>query len=76
MITLIKMKYKEWKIKLALYTVIEKVIEEQKGIAALFSGLYASLKDVPFDQLKHEFLGELAEIIHNQAEAERSAEDS
>lgn len=74
MITLIKMKYKEWKIKLALYTVIEKVIDEQKNITTLLSNLYAALKDVPLDQLKDEFLGKLAEIIHDQAEAARSAE--
>lgn len=72
MITLIKMKYKEWKIKLALYTVIEKVIDEQKNITTLLSNLYAALKDVPLDQLKDEFLGKLAEIIHDQAEAGRN----
>ena len=76
MITLIKMKLKEWKIKLALYTVIEKLITEQKDITALLSDLYAALKDVPFNELKDEFLGKLAEIILNQAEAERNAETS
>lgn len=71
MITLIRMKIKEWKFKLALYTAIEKVIAEQKDIITLLSDLYASLKDVPFNQLKDEFLGKLAEIIHDQAEKER-----
>lgn len=32
MITLIRMKYKEWKLKLALYTVLEAVAAEQKDI--------------------------------------------
>lgn len=73
MITLIRMKYKEWKIKLALYTVIEKLIAEQKDITTLLSDLYAALKDVPFNELKDEFLGKLAGIIHDQAEAERNA---
>lgn len=72
MITLIKMKYKEWKFKLALYTAIETIIAEQKDIITLLSDLYASLKDVPFNQLKDEFLGKLAEIIHDQAEKERN----
>lgn len=72
MITLIRMKFKEWKFKLALYTAIEKVIAEQKDIITLLSDLYASLKDVPFNQLKDEFLGKLAEIIHDQAEKERN----
>lgn len=70
MITLIKMKYKEWRIKLALYTVIETIIAEQEDIITLLSDLYTSLKDVPFNQLKDEFLGKLAETIHDQAEVE------
>ena len=37
MITLIRMKYKEWKLKLALYTVLEAVAAEQKDTAALLS---------------------------------------
>lgn len=75
MITLIKMKYKEWRIKLALYTVIETIIAEQKNIITLLSDLYASLKDVPFNQLKDEFLGKLAETIHDRAESERNKEN-
>ena len=51
MITLIRMKYKEWKLKLALYTVLEAVAAEQKDIAALLSRLYAALKDVPLVEL-------------------------
>lgn len=68
MITLIRMKFKEWKIKLALYTVIENVIAEQKDIATLLSNLYVALKDTPPDQLKDEFIEKLAEIIHNQTD--------
>lgn len=72
MITFIKMKYKEYKLKLALYTVIEKVIAEQKDITTLLSDLYVALKDIPLIELKDEFLGKLAEIIHDQAEKERN----
>lgn len=74
MITLIKMKYKEWKLKLALYTVIEKVIAEQKYITTLLFNLFTVLKDVPLNELKDEFILKLAEIIHDQAEAERNTE--
>lgn len=70
------MKKKEITLKITLYTVIEKVISEQKDIATLLSNLYVSLKDVPFDQLKDEFLGKLAEIIHNQTHTEYNAETS
>ncbi len=76
MITLIRMKLKEWKIKLALYTAIEKVIAEQKDIITLLSNLFTVLKDVPLNELKDEFIGKLAEIIHDQAEAERNGETS
>ena len=68
------MKKKEIALKLTLYTAIEKVIAEQKDIITLLSNLYMSLRDVPFDQLKDEFLGKLAEIIHEQAETERNKE--
>lgn len=76
MVTLIKMKIKEWKIKLALYTVIEKIIAEQKDIITLLSNLFTVLKDVPLNELKDEFIGKLAEIIHDQAEADRNAKIS
>lgn len=72
MITLIRMKYKEWKLKLALYTVLEAVAAEQKDTAALLSRLYVSLKDVPLDKLRGEFLGKLAEVIHERGDGGRN----
>lgn len=70
------MKKKEIILKITLYTAIEKVIAEQKDITTLLSNLFTVLKDVPFNELKDEFLGKLAEIIHDQAEAERNAATS
>nr|DAM62682.1 MAG TPA: hypothetical protein [Caudoviricetes sp.] len=70
------MKKKEISLKITLYSVIEKVIAEQKDITTLLSNLFTVLKDVPLNELKDEFLGKLAEIIHDQAEAERNAEIS
>lgn len=67
------MKKKEIALKLSLYTVIEKTAGERKGMAALLSGLYTALKDVPLDQLKDELLEKLAEIIHAQSEAEHNS---
>lgn len=67
----IVMKKKEIALKLTLYTVIEEVVAEQKGFATLLSDLYTALKDVPFNELKDEFLRKLAEIIHDQADVER-----
>lgn len=70
------MKKKEITLKITLYTVIEKVIAEQKDITTLLSNLYSALKDVPPNELKDEFLGKLAEIIHNQTHTEYNAETS
>jgi hypothetical protein len=70
------MKKKEITLKITLYTAIEKVIAEQKDITTLLSNLFTVLKDVPLNELKDEFLGKLAEIIHDQAEAERNAATS
>lgn len=66
------MKKKEISLKITLYSVIEKVIAEQKDITTLLSNLFTVLKDVPLNELKDEFLDKLAEIIHDQAEAERN----
>lgn len=68
------MKRKEITLKITLYTIIEKVIAEQKDITTLLSDLYMALKDIPLNELKDEFLGKLAEIIHEQAETERNKE--
>lgn len=70
------MKKKEISLKITLYSVIEKVIAEQKDITTLLSNLFTVLKDVPLNELKDEFILKLADIIHDQAEAERNAEIS
>ena len=70
------MKKKEITLKITLYTAIEKVIAEQKDITTLLSNLFTVLKDVPLNELKDEFLGKLAEIIHDQVEADRNAKIS
>lgn len=66
------MKKKEIMLKLALYTAIETVIKEQKNITALLSNLYVAIKDVPLDDLKSEFITELAKITHAQAERQKN----
>lgn len=65
MITFIKMKYKEWKLKLAFYTVIEKVLGEQKDFIKLISDMYTALKDTPTEELQNKLITTLAELIHN-----------
>lgn len=58
MITLIKMKYKEWKLKLAFYSMIETVIKEQRDIINTITNLYESF----------------TELAHNQTVKERETE--
>lgn len=66
MITYFKMKKNEWKVKGQLYGFIAALMDNQKDIAALMQRLYAALKDVPADELRNEFILQLASIIHEE----------
>lgn len=66
MFTYFRMKRKEHRVKLALYTAIEALFTEKEDIIKLSKDLYVSLKDVPVEQLRDEFMGKLAEIIHKE----------
>lgn len=74
MITLIRMKYKEWKLKLAFYSMIESVIKEQKDIIATATNIYESLKDTTGQELQDKFITTIAEFIHDQDVKERGSE--
>lgn len=74
MITLIKMKYKGWKLKLALYSMIETVIKEKKGIISTVTNIYESLKDVTSQELQDKLITAIAELAHDQAVKEREVE--
>lgn len=63
MITYIKMKRKEHKIKLAVYTAVESFINEKEDIAKLVADLYKSMKDTSVDELQSKFINALAEIV-------------
>lgn len=63
MITYIKMKRKEYKIKLAVYTAVESFINEKEDIAKLVADLYKSMKDTSVDELQSKFINALAEIV-------------
>ena len=66
MITYLKMKHSEWKIKKMLYGTIAAVMENKKDILDLLQKMYIALKDVPVDELQKEFVDRLAEIIHSE----------
>ena len=70
MITYFKMKRNEWKVKAMFYGTIAQIMDNQneiKDMIDLAKKLYEELKDVPAEDLQKEFIGKLAEIIHNES---------
>ena len=68
MITYIKYKFSEWKVKAMFYGTIIQIMDNQdeiKDMVDLVKRLYEELKDTPTEDLQKEFIGKLAEIIHN-----------
>ena len=69
MIEYITYKKNEWKVKEMLYGAIVQLMDNQdeiKDMLDLVKRLYEELKDVPTEDLQKEFVGKLAEIIHNE----------
>lgn len=66
MFTYVRMKRKEYRVKLAVYTAIDNIIKEQEGITKLVTDLYNTLKDVPTDELQTKFITALAEIAKDK----------
>ena len=69
MITYFRMKRNEWKVKAMLYGTIAQIIDNQdeiKDMINLVKKLYEELKDITSEDLQKEFIGKLAEIIHNE----------
>ena len=62
----INMKKNEWKVKSLFYIAIITLINNQKDVLEMFQKLYIALKDVPAEELQREFIGRLAEIIHEE----------
>ena len=64
-----KYKKNEWKVKAMFYGAIVQLMDNQdeiKNMLDLVKRLYEELKDVPTEDLQKEFIGKLAEIIHNE----------
>ena len=69
MFTYFKMKKNEWTVKKMFYGAIIQLMDNQdeiKGMINLVKKLYEELKDIPAEDLQKEFIGKLAEIIHNE----------
>ena len=68
MFTYFRMKRNEWKVKAMFYGTIIQIMNNQdeiKDMLDLVKRLYEELKDIPSEDLQKEFIGKLAEIIHN-----------
>ena len=65
MIKYLKMKAMEIEIKYTLYSTIVSFVKEQNDFIAFIQRLYIALKDVPIDELRSEFISNLAHIIHD-----------
>lgn len=59
------MKIKQRKIKNAIYDSILLFIDNKKDILSTAKKLFDSVKDIPAEDIRDEFIGKLAEIIHN-----------
>ena len=69
MFTYFKMKKNEWTVKKMFYGAIVQIMDNQdaiKDMINLVKKLYEELKDIPTEDLQKEFIGKLAEIIHNE----------
>ena len=69
MFTYFKMKKNEWTVKKMFYGAIVQLMDNQdeiKDMVNLVKRLYEELKDTPTEDLQKEFIGKLAEIIHNE----------
>lgn len=76
MITYLKMKKNEWKVKAAVYGAIAGLTENQKGILDLLQRMYLALKDVPAEELRRELVSALAETIHQDNEENATSKTS
>ena len=62
-------KKNEWKVKAMFYGTIIQIMDNQdeiKDMINLVKKLYEELKDIPAEDLQKEFVGKLAESIHNE----------
>ena len=71
MFTYFKMKKNEWKIRNTIYNSILSVMESKKDIVNTAKKLFDSVKDMSAEDLRDEFIGKLAEIIHEESEKHR-----
>ena len=72
MFTYFKMKISEWKIRNAIYNSILGFMESKRDIVNTAKKLFDSVKDMSAEDLRDEFIGKLAEIIHEESNRQRN----
>lgn len=65
----------ELKVKAMFWGVLAGIVDNHKSIIDMIGGLYNELKGVSPEELRSEFIGKMAEIIHNERENERADEE-
>ena len=65
------MKYKEWKIKLAFYSAVISIFENNKEIIDFLKKLYEGLKDTSSENFQEELIKAVAGFAHDEALKER-----
>lgn len=70
MITYIRKKYYENKVKMIFYKAIYQVIKENKEIVSFCNNLFTALKDVPVDELKGELISAIAVLANKESHGE------
>ncbi|MBD5115628.1 MAG: hypothetical protein HDT46_10620 [Ruminococcaceae bacterium] len=71
MFTYFKMKKMQWRVKIALYDAVLGFMDNKRDIMNTAKKLFDSVKDVPAEDIRDEFIGKLAEIVHEEAEANK-----
>lgn len=76
MIKYFKMKKLETEMKFQFYSLLATISNENDKALKLIGNLYWALKDVPFEELRTEFIKEIAFLAHEEAQKERKLEET
>lgn len=67
----ITIKKNEWKIKNAIYNSILGFMGNKQNIFNTAKKLFDSVKDMSGEEIRYEFIGKLAEIVHEESKRQR-----
>ena len=76
MFTYFKMKKNEWKIRNAICNGILGFMESKRDIVDTAKKLFDSVKDMSAEDIRDEFIGKLAEIVHEESKKQRNNKET